>query len=155
GARLQRHAAFGAIARPVLHDLRMHRAGVFHPRDLGRFRLQCHATIRAVSRALLTHLGMHGAGIHVVRAMRCRLGAALVGPFKDSLRVGLESPSTALATEVPGLALVYGVMIGIRADVHAAYRVPKGVLGRGIHAYSFVVSADGRVSGGSPASVSM
>src|SRR5258708_8249042 len=57
-ARFKRHAADRAAARSVAHDLRMHRAGVFHALSF-----EGHAAGRTRSRLALPHFGAHGANI--------------------------------------------------------------------------------------------
>ena len=73
-ARLQRHSAFRATARMVLHDLGMHRANVLDRagRYGHRWRLERHSAFRTRAGPLCMHLGIHRTGVAARRGGRSR-----------------------------------------------------------------------------------
>ncbi len=129
-ARLERHAADGALARRVAHDLGVHGAHVLGPRRrrARRLGLERHAALGARARTVLLHPGAHGA--HVLDA-RCRPGLGDL-PAQVALGVLGELRAAAGAAEAVGLARVGVAVLALGGDRHPAYGVGHPCLDLGV-----------------------
>ncbi len=123
-AWFQRHAAFRAVARRVLHDFRVHGAGVFGAflRSLHGLGFQCHAATRAGAGACLAYFRTHGANVDEVigpvREDRFFFGRLQVVPG-----IGGEFFTAAIAAKIVVGIVVDVVVFAVRSDCHAADRI--------------------------------
>ena len=134
-AGLKRHAADGAKARLLSHDLGMHGAGIFGASHRGRQGdgLECHATLWAGTWASLTDLRMHRTGI--LDGLPC--GQLLMGSVRllrrwvvyILFRCGLKPCETGRAAEeIPPPLIVEAPCRTLRVHRHATDGV-RGVGG--------------------------
>jgi len=129
-ARLKRHAADGASAWSIPHNLRVHRACVFRAPcrrgDGGGF--ERHPALGAETGSRLLVLWMHGAGVFPLSRGLCwRLRMDCIRPrLRVLLRRVAKLGGAALATEVDHGAMMFNACRCLRRiDLHTAYWIAR------------------------------